>query len=405
MKTRSIILLLLAFSPVARGQSMAEWQALLSSNPALLAAQHMENAADYAVAGAGIPTDPMVNMGVGVMPMSPDGLQLMPRINIMQTLPWPGTLPLQKSIAGTEAALAGYYRQQQAADLRRQMQEALLGWLWQQERQYRLQQQSEVLQQWEMWQQQQLAAGRGNLRDVLSIQRQRLETENNRIQATITQQSHSVSINRLAGRPAAEEVAVSDTLVFPTLPAAEQQGVLLQAAPWQQKETLAQYRSELAVRNGRPMLGVGLEYMFLTNPREVFPAIAGRHVVLPMVSLSVPVYRKRVASAINQQEQIAAASRQYLLDKYQQVEAFLLQAEQQWQQAYHNYETAGDQLTLLEQQIRLVEQALATGESSRGEWLQLQLEWNNIQLMKTEAVYTAHLAITAIQWINTTIQP
>ena len=280
-----------------------------------------------------------------------------------------------------------------------------MGWLWQQQRQQWLQRQSEILQQWELWQQQQLAAGKASLRDVLSIQRQLLETDNNVIQAALQQQSHSVAINRLVGRLVTEEVFVSDTLRFPPMHAAEQQGDLLQAAPWQQQEALAQYRSELAVRNGRPMLGVGLEYMYLTNPREVFPVIAGRHVVLPMMSISVPVHRKRVASAIREQEQKASASRQYLQDKYLQVEAFVLQQEQQWQQAYHNHETATGQLDLLQQQIRLVEQVLAAGESSRREWLQLQLEWNNLQLMKTEAAYRAHLANTAIQWINTIVQP
>ncbi len=404
MKTLAISLLL-AVSAAAHGQTMEQWLGMLASNPSALAAKHMENAATQAIAGTGILSDPMVNVGVGVMPMSPDGLQLMPRLNIMQTLPWPGTLPLQKSIAGTEATLAGYARQQQEADLRWQLQEALLGWLWQQQRQQWLQRQSEILQQWELWQQQQLAAGKASLRDVLSIQRQLLETDNNVIQAALQQQSHSVAINRLVGRLVTEEVFVSDTLRFPPMHAVEQQGDLLQAAPWQQQEALAQYRSELAVRNGRPMLGVGLEYMYLTNPREVFPVIAGRHVVLPMMSISVPVYRKRVASAIREQEQKASASRQYLQDKYLQVEAFVLQQEQQWQQAYHNHETATGQLDLLQQQIRLVEQALAAGESSRGEWLQLQLEWNNLQLMKTEAVYRAHLANTAIQWINTIVQP
>ncbi len=63
---------------------------------------------------------------------------------------------------------------------------------------------------------------------------------------------------------------------------------------------------ESAQKSGKPNIGLGLDYVWLSE-RPDMPDLKdnGRNVIMPMVSLSLPIYRKRVKSAVREQQLLA----------------------------------------------------------------------------------------------------
>lgn len=204
------------------------------------------------------------------------------------------------------------------------------------------------------------ASGGGtSMVDVILIRLQVKELENRILLHHESRRPLEVAFNNLLNRSPNEHVVTPDTLLPADLPASLsliQDSIrlnhpMLKMYEWDEKAREAQLR--MAKLMGRPMIGVGLNYMVFTPRTDDVTQIrtGGDNMVMPMVTVSLPIYRKKYNAARKEAEfaqqaaiyQREAAERQL----FTELEALL-----------YDYQSAESRLKLLQDQITLTEQAL-----------------------------------------------
>lgn len=242
-------------------------------------------------------------------------------------------------------------------------------------------------------------SGQGKLTDILRLQVQIKALESELVQLEVNKRPLIARFNQLLGREKNEAIVI------------EAQENLRNINGWEEtyldsiliynpmllmldKESLAyQKQAEMAKLEGMPMLGAGLNYMMF-SPRpesgmiggmdgmEYMPSGMGRNMVMPMVTMTLPIYRKKYKSmqteatywveSVNNQKQDLE---NYLTTEFETIMVSIQDKERK--------------LLLLKEQIELMEQTLdisvtsyATDGSSFEEILSIQRELLDFRLEK-----------------------
>lgn len=145
-------------------------------------------------------------------------------------------------------------------------------------------------------------------------------------------------------------------------------------------------QEEQARAKGMPMIGVGLQYMLngkVDMPME--PNMNGKDMVMPMVSVTIPVYRKKITSAIRSaqlMERSAAYNYQSQLDALQSTYLSIEQRADDIKRKLKLYES---EVSLLNRTLELMQKEYATGAASLTDILQTTRESIDYDLLKAEA--------------------
>ncbi|MDX5437953.1 MAG: TolC family protein [Pontibacter sp.] len=249
-----------------------------------------------------------------------------------------------------------------------------------------------------------MASSGSSMVDVILIRVQVKDMENRLILLRDAKKPLIVAFNNLLNRQPDVAVQLADTLQPIALPAtlALIQDSILQNHPmlkmyeWDEKAREAQFR--MAQLMGRPMFGVGLNYMVF-KPRmdeATQMQMGGDNMVMPMVTVTLPIYRKKYNAAKKEAkfEQEAA-----VLNK----EAAKNMLFTELSNLLYDYERATRNLKLLEEQITLNEQAirlLTTNYSVAGAGIEEILRQRQAILgyrqQQLQAITNQHIAVSAI---------
>lgn len=241
------------------------------------------------------------------------------------------------------------------------------------------------------------AGGSGKLTDVLRLQVQIKALESDLQQLEVDKRPLQVRFNQLLGRDKNEWIALDSQLESQKAYGWEVETLeqLLLSNPMLlmlEKEGLAyQKQAEMAKLEGRPMVGLGLNYMVFTPRAEMgvpggmggmdyMPAGMGNNMVMPMATVSLPVYRKKYKA-------MQAESKLYWEANERQKEDLQRNLETEFETILASIKDADRKLRLLEEQIELTEQTLelsvtayATEGSSFEEILSIQRELLDFRL-------------------------
>lgn len=249
-----------------------------------------------------------------------------------------------------------------------------------------------------------MPAQTNSLADVLRIQLQLKELDARVIKL---QNRHRQLIARLANLindDMKEPVTTADTLLPPALPivipamrdSIATRHPMIKMSRWEEQAHMAQARMSQLM--GRPMIGVGISYMVF-RPRmddAMNMPMGGENMFMPMVTLSLPIYRSKYQSLKNEAGllQSAAAS---------QVDAAKLQLENELERLLNDWEDNNQTLKLLNEQIELTRHMLAlttTGyEAGTGRMEDiLQQRQALLDLKKTQlsTVVSQHILVSAL---------
>ncbi|MFP4367368.1 MAG: TolC family protein [Bacteroidales bacterium] len=143
-------------------------------------------------------------------------------------------------------------------------------------------------------------SGNGNgMSDVLRARMEINEMENMLAELNDARILLKTRFNRLLNRPAQMEVAVNDTLEIQPLTGTEQMLLdnIIEENPGirmlDEEAAAYEIRQRTAVLEGRPSFGAGLNYMIFSAPSNGEVAMGGRNMVMPMVTMSLPIYRNK----------------------------------------------------------------------------------------------------------------
>ncbi|GJM32864.1 MAG: hypothetical protein DHS20C18_18650 [Saprospiraceae bacterium] len=216
-----------------------------------------------------------------------------------------------------------------------------------------------------------------------------------------------VAFNRLLARDDNTPVVVSGTLPDPAIDAVFRRDSLLSENP-----SLAvfdkQIQAAVAAVNAaeyqrKPMIGVGLQYMPLVKRKgseHHIPPNTGRDMFMPMVSVTIPIWRKKYDAAVEERRLMQQMYDEMKRDMKNELAV-------NYEMTWYELEKAGQMNTLLNSQIVKTQQAidlLLAAYSNAGqdfeEVLRLQQQLFQYRLKKVAVQTEYQLALVKLDYLT-----
>jgi outer membrane protein TolC len=249
------------------------------------------------------------------------------------------------------------------------------------------------------------SAGNSGLADIYRIQIESGDLENNIALLKDQQNSLLARFNTYLNRPVTSPVytyenIARDSLEFPLTSVSDS---MLAHNPMLgmldfEKQSL-ESREKMVIRMGLPMVGLGLNYSLISKTKYPMgePSMNGKDMIMPMVAVTLPIYRKKYASMKNEARLMKTAT-----SENYQATANSLQAE--YYQAILMYRDAQRRVKLYEEQVRLASKSLdllmiGFSVSSAGltDVLRMRQQTLDYELRQVEAVADFN---TAVAWLK-----
>ncbi len=386
-------LTLSAFSGNTQSYPEQYLQQAIENNPGLQAQQKAWEVAQHQQAIAASLPDPTLSVGFFTPPME----RLMGNqwfdVGLMQMFPWPGTLGKQKSVAEILAEREYHqfrdHRNRLFLDMTR---------LWLDI--YRKEQELEIIVRYRNIIQARediiytrymgghQASGLALDLYRLEIQLESLDNRENRIREE--HESLVERFNILTGREKREPIEVPDSLpafkplTIDHIPDSDSFVSNPQLNSAQAEASAAVILQQLSRLKTRPMLGVGLQYAYFAPGEESMGQMDGGHMLMPMVSLSLPIFRSKNQATQHQGRLLSEAAYFRQADRINALQT-------QWSSFRANINTLQQDQVFYKRQLEITSKALdlvinayASGSEGFEELLRildqlLDIEWRILE--------------------------
>ena len=394
---RSLLLVfslaLSAFSGFSQSYPEQYLQQAVENNPGLQAQQKAWEAAQQQKAITGSLPDPTLSAGFFTPPMERFMGNQWFDVGLMQMFPWPGTLGKQKGVAEILAEREYHqfreHRNRLFLDMTR---------LWLDI--YRKEQELEIIVRYRniIQAREDIIYTRymgghqtsGIALDLyrLEIQLETLDNRENRIREE--HESLVERFNILMGREKREPIEVPDSLpAFPPatndhIPDSDSFVSNPQLNSAQAEADAAAILQQLSRLKTRPMLGVGLQYSYFAPGEASMGQMDGGHMLMPMVSVSLPIFSRKNQATQNQGQLLSEAAHFRQADRINALQT-------QWSSFRANINTLQHDQVFYKRQLEITLKALdlvinayASGYEGFDELLRIQdqlldIEWRILE--------------------------
>jgi outer membrane protein TolC len=251
-------------------------------------------------------------------------------------------------------------------------------------------------------------AGISGMNAVLQIRLQVKELETRLQQLQANSELLRIQFNQELGRPLSAAVQLPEIWEQPILLLEKQEYLdkILQNHPM-----LSMYASEnlalaqqgkMAKLEGKPMIGAGVNYMPLKPRIDKGMSMGGDDMVMPMVSLSLPIYRKKIAAKIKEVELLQGATTLNQQETENDLSLAWATAFRDWEDSNRKLTLYSEQVSLIQQQIQLLETSFTTGSVSLQELLQTQQLLLDYQEKQLIAQYQGHQSLSRLEALYST---
>lgn len=345
-KTFIIGFIFLGLTNLAFPQSLDDlFRMAADNNPGLKAKYLQFEAALEKVNQIGILPDPGFSFGYFILPVETRVGPQRARFSLSQRFPWFGTLAAQKDVAALQAE-SKFQSFLEARNLLYYQVAAACYPLIELSEQKRLAKESlNLLETFQSIATSGYANGKGAMTDVLRVELLQNEI---RTELSILEKSEiplKASLNKLLGRASEEPLLLADTLGYrPEVAPAPKDSMLAKnpvLAGLDAKIKAAEMSRVLTRKSGMPQLGAGLDYVMVGRRTDADPPGNGRDVLMPMVSVSIPVFREKYRSAYRELDLMT--------------ESYELQKEDYRNALFDSYEAVSFEIDKQSELIRLYE--------------------------------------------------
>lgn len=393
MRTKSIILLsffLLGGAYLGKAQTLQDYLILAAENNPMLKGKYAEfEASLQKVAQANSLPDPTISMGYFISPVETRVGPQLAKFGLNQMFPWFGTL---KS-AGQIQALNAEYKFELFLQARNELfYQVKQIWfeLHQINEEIDLQKEHQaVLESFKQLATTGFKNGKSSLSDVLRVDI-KLDQVNSEIRILDKKlKPLNISFNRLLNRPDSEEIVLSEKQDFETLSINYRRDSLIAMNPLlsslEIQSQLHEESKRLARLQGMPKFGVGIDYVLVGKRSDMSPPDNGRDILMPMVSMSIPINRAKYSAAIQE----AQFNKEAVVNYRENLENLLFT---EYESAWFELEKASELSDLYTRQSQKTEQVLnlyVTAYKNSGsdfeEILRLQEELISLKISDSKA--------------------
>ena len=253
-----------------------------------------------------------------------------------------------------------------------------------------------------------MGGGSSGMSDVLRVRIEIKALENRLALLKDSRLPLQAEFNQLLNRDYNQQVIVSDTLGDASIPfermaildSITQNNPMLKMLDAEVEAYEAQ--KKMAKLEGRPMLGAGVNYMPFSPRTENGMPMGGNDMVMPMIRLSIPIYRKKYTAL-----QKEAELKQLAVQQRRENTVNLLST--QWSNAMRNLDDAvrrtelyRGQTDLAQQTLNLLMTSFATDGRDFEEVLRVQQQLLDYQLSLITAIVDQHTSIAALEKLAAT---
>jgi outer membrane protein TolC len=252
--------------------------------------------------------------------------------------------------------------------------------------------------------------GMGNtgngMSDILRIQMEMAEIDNT-IESLLSEiRAEKAKFNALLNRPAGAEVQIPDSFeqtpfLFdeaPVMAEIEKQNPMLGMI---NEEGLAyKAKGEMDKKMSYPMFGVGLQYMLNKKTGEPMFGMGdmnGKDMVMPMVSVSIPLYRNKYKAQQRESQLWQQASREKYDNTRNALEAEVYKIKHLLDDAARNIALYKKQEELARTTCSLIIQEFTAGKNDLANVIQMQRQLLGYQLKKAEAIAAYNTLVASIR--------
>ena len=365
----------------------------IRNNPGLRSEYQAYQAQMANAQGAGVLSDPQLSVGLFPQAMHHVNGKQLATITIMQMFPWFGTLKAGREQMEYKAQEAYQKFREKSLSTAFNVEKQWYSILATQEKVKAVKQKRALLNDIKkvaIYLYKNYTAGRDTkMSDQLRLdaeeERLKEQTESLETQLTLQKQQFNITLHRQPN--AALSLPDSITLrQMPTFNWTEIERNNPKLAQYSAMQKAFKSQEEQARAKGMPMIGVGLQYM--RNGKvdmPMMPNMNGKDMVMPMVSVTIPIYRKKITSAIHSaqlMERSAAYNYQSQLDALQSTYLSIEQRADDIKRKLKLYES---EVSLLNRTLELMQKEYATGAASLTDILQTTRESIDYDLLKAEA--------------------
>lgn len=388
---RMVLLLVMLSGGLLHSQTLRSYLEIAGeNNPGLQAQYKAYEAALQKIPQVNSLPDPQFSFGYFLLPVETRVGPQQARFSLTQMFPWFGTLSAREDVAVKNAA-AQFQRFLDARNL------LFLQVKQQYYKLYNLEQQIlvtqhdlDLLSSYENVARVRYENSQASLVDVIRVQ-MRIEALQTRLQLLQDQRKPlEAKFNALLHRPGNLPVAVEDTLYLlpmdSTLFSSNQTAQHPQLMALREQQLAAEAEQQVAQKAGMPNLGIGLDYVLVGERSDAVLPDNGQNVVMPMVTATVPLFRKKYRA---QQKEAELRQHQYELaaeDKAAMLQAAYEEIAFQWEAAYERGRLYQQLTKRAEQALRIMTTAYANGEAPFEELLRMEEELLDYELEYANAI-------------------
>jgi outer membrane protein TolC len=247
------------------------------------------------------------------------------------------------------------------------------------------------------------SSGSSGLADIYRIQIEAGDLENNiaflKNQRNTIMAQFNTYLNRLVGSPVFtyENIAV-DSLKLSLIAVSDSMlanNPMLGMLDYEKQSIEA--RKKMVTRMGYPMVGLGLNYSLISKSEMSTSPMNGKDMIMPMVTVTLPIYRKKYNAMINEAELLKTATSQNYQATSNSLQAEYYQAVQLYQDAQRRVKLYDNQYQLASKSLELMLKNFSTSSAGLTDVLRISQQTLDYELNQVEAVADFN---TAIAWLK-----
>lgn len=374
------------------------------NNPGLQAMYKEYEAALQQVPQVNTLPDPIFSFGYFISPVETRVGPQQAKFSLIQMFPWFGSLKAQ----GDAATLMAEAKLQSFINARNKLYfQVASAWypLYELKEWIRIEQENiRILETYKSIATKNFENGNGSMVDVLRVDIMLKDAQSNLVILQDKEKPLLTTFNKLLNRPENERVITGDPLKPEKLTDDFRNDSLIAANPALKAIDLkfeASKSSEIAAqKKGLPKLGIGLDYVMVGKRSDINLTDNGKDVLMPMVSLSIPIFRAKYKASVKEAQLIQES---YLYKKEEVMNTLISNYEMVWFEIQQKQQL----LSLYEQQIRTSQQSLNLLFTSYGnsgkefeEVLRMQQQLLKYQKMRATALTEYHIALAKLDYIT-----
>lgn len=245
-----------------------------------------------------------------------------------------------------------------------------------------------------------------DLSSTLRIRMEIVELENETETALSKLKAEKAKFNALLNRNPDSPVTLPDSItelpfildIASTMEKISNQNAELKMIDYEIKSYKA--KAEADKKASMPMIGLGLQYS-LINKRtaDLLPVshMNGMDMLMPMVSVSLPIYRNKYRAQQKESQLWQQASLERYNDTYNNIRAELIEIKHQLDDAHRTIALLKKQTDLASTTYNLIVREFATGKSDLNDVIQVQRQLLDYRLRKSDAIAEYNTQVASAQ--------